>query len=525
MHRLACVDIPAFPLQLLLKENPDWRALPAVVVAEEKPQAFILWVNEKARHFGIRPGHRYAAALALTRELRAGAISEAYVHQEVTDITERLRRFTPNVEPAGEKWHSPGLFWLDATGLSHLFPSLKMWGQEIRSALDAMDFFSSVAVGFSRFGSYAVARAHRGLHVFESRDEEDRTARRVPLMRLDIPPDAQESFLKLDVKTVADFLRLPAKGLLKRFGPEVFELHRLAMGDLFAPLAPAPLRESHLKSMELPSPEASSERLLFFVKQLLDALLEELDAKSLVLTKLFLRLELDDHSSLEEVLRPDAPTLDSPLLIGLVRLRLETLRLNAGAVELLVRAEAVRKTVEQLSLVEEKPKRDPKMRNRAFARLRAEFGDHAVVQAELLDGHLPGARFQWTPLEKLPARMEPSGALSPSAARAEGESRSEKPWGWGPAALKEANRSLIRRIYEKPMALPPRSRHEPDGWMLRGLEFGPVKDFLGPYILSGGWWKRTVQREYYFVKMQQGDVFWVFYDRFRRRWFLEGRIE
>ena len=100
MHRLACVDIPAFPLQLLLKENPDWRALPAVVVAEEKPQAFILWVNEKARHFGIRPGHRYAAALALTRELRAGAISEAYVHQEVTDITERLRRFTPNVEPA-----------------------------------------------------------------------------------------------------------------------------------------------------------------------------------------------------------------------------------------------------------------------------------------------------------------------------------------------------------------------------------------------------------------------------------------
>lgn len=497
MRRLACVDIPAFPLQLLLKENPDWRALPAVVVAEEKPQAFILWVNEKARHFGIRPGHRYAAALALTRELRAGAISGAYVHQEVMDITERLRRFTPNVEPAGEKWHAPGLFWLDATGLSHLFPSLKAWGQEIRSALEAMDFFSSVAVGFSRFGSYAVARAHRGLHVFESRDEEDRTARRVPLLRLDIPPDAQESFLKLDVKTVADFLRLPAKGLLKRFGPEVFELHRLAKGDLFAPLAPAPLRESHLKSMELPGPEASSERLLFFVKQLLDALLEELDAKSLALTKLFLRLELDDHSSLEEVLRPDAPTLDSPLLVGLVRLRLETLRLNAGAVELVVRAEAVRKTVEQLSLLEEKPKRDPKMRSRAFARLRAEFGDDAVVRAELLDGHLPSARFQWTPLETLPAHIQPI----------------------------QSQRSLIRRIYEKPMALPPRSRHEPDGWMLRGLEFGPVKDFLGPYILSGGWWKRTVQREYYFVKMQQGDVFWVFYDRVRRRWFLEGRIE
>lgn len=497
MRRLACVDIPAFPLQLLLKEHADWRTLPAVVVAEEKPQAFILWVNEKARHFGIRPGHRYAAALALTRELRAGAIDEAYVRREVTDITERLRRFTPHVEPASEKWHSPGLFWLDASGLGHLFPSLEAWGQEIRSALDAMDFFSSVAVGFSRFGSYAVARAHRGLRVFGSRDEEDRVARRVPLTRLDIPPEARESFLKLKVETVADFLRLPAKGLRKRFGPEVEELHRLAMGELFSPLAPAPLPESHVESMELPGPETRSERLLFFIKQLLDTLLEELDGKSLALTKLFLHLELDDHSSLEEVLRPDAPTLDSPLLVGLVRLRLETLRLNAGAVELSVRADVIRKTVEQLALAEEKPKRDPKTRTRAFARLRAEFGDDAVVCAELMDGHLPGARFQWAPLESLPARARPV----------------------------ESQRLLIRRIYDKPMALPPRSRHEPDGWMLRGLEFGPVKDFLGPYILSGGWWKRTVQREYYFVKMQQGDVFWVFYDRYRRRWFLEGRIE
>ena len=67
MSRLACVDIPAVPLQLLLKEHPDWRSLPAVVVAEEKPQAFILWVNEKARRLGIRPGHRYAAGLGLSK--------------------------------------------------------------------------------------------------------------------------------------------------------------------------------------------------------------------------------------------------------------------------------------------------------------------------------------------------------------------------------------------------------------------------------------------------------------------------
>ena len=293
-------------------------------------------------------------------------------------------------------------FWLNASGLGHLFPSLESWGENIRAALDKIGFYTSVAIGFSRFGTYAVARALRGLCVFESTRDEDRAAQRVPLSRLDIPPDAQESFIKLHIRTVADFLCLPPKGLLKRFGPEVEAFQRLAAGDLFAPLTPEPPKEPLTKTMELPGPVADSERLLFFVKQLLDTLLQDLEAKSLALTKLFLRLELDDHRSLEEVLRPDAPTLASPLLLGLVRLRLETLRLDAGAVELFLRAEAVRKTVDQLLLAREKPKREPRKQSRAFARLRAEFGDEAVVQAELLKGHLPSARFQWTPLESLP---------------------------------------------------------------------------------------------------------------------------
>jgi len=500
VHRMACVDIPAFPLQLLFKEHPDWKAFPAVVVAEEKPQAFILWGNEKARKFGIRPGHRYAAGLALSRELRAGTVGNDLIHREVSLLTEKLRLFTPEVEPAGPQWHSPGLFWLNASGLGHLFSSLSNWGQDIRDALHDMEFFSSVSVGFTRFGSYAVARAHRGLTVFDNREDEENTARQVPLTRLDIPPQAQESFLKLRVETVADLLRLPAKGLLKRFGSEVHDLYRLAQGDLFAPLAPEPPIEPLEERMDLDGPETDSQRLLFFIKQLLDALLQKLDSQSLALTHLTLRLTLDDRSSREEVLRPDAPTLNGPKLLGLMRLRLESLQLPAGTVELVILAAASRKKLEQLSLVADKPKRDPKQRGIALARLRAEFGDEAVVKAQLADGHLPRSRFQWHSLMNLSTTATPA----PSQA---------------------GSHALIRRIYESPMALPPRSRHEPDGWMLRGLEFGPVRCFLGPYILSGGWWKRTVRREYYFVKMQQGDVFWIFYDRFRRRWFLEGRIE
>ena len=74
MDRLACANLPAFPLQLLLKRHPEWAVYPVAVVAEDKPQASILWVNEKARRAGVLSGFRYAAGSSLAPDLRAGMV-------------------------------------------------------------------------------------------------------------------------------------------------------------------------------------------------------------------------------------------------------------------------------------------------------------------------------------------------------------------------------------------------------------------------------------------------------------------
>jgi protein ImuB len=96
--RLACVDLPAFPLQLLLRRHPDWAGHPAAVVAQDKPQGLVLWVNEKAREQGVLPGLRYAAAFSLASTLRAGEVSPAESEKALGDLTARLMRFTPEVE-------------------------------------------------------------------------------------------------------------------------------------------------------------------------------------------------------------------------------------------------------------------------------------------------------------------------------------------------------------------------------------------------------------------------------------------
>ena len=58
MDRMACIDLPAFPLQLLLHRRPEWREQPVAVVDSDRPQGKILWVNERARASRILPGMR-----------------------------------------------------------------------------------------------------------------------------------------------------------------------------------------------------------------------------------------------------------------------------------------------------------------------------------------------------------------------------------------------------------------------------------------------------------------------------------
>jgi protein ImuB len=154
-------------------------------------------------------------------------------------------------------------------------------------------------------------------------------------------------------------------------------------------------------------------------------------------------------------------------------------------------------TPEQLELFVEEVRRQRKAAERALARIRARFGNEAVVRARLEEAHLPEARFVWESLAQL------------------GEAR--------PRAVRDG--VLVRRILARPVPLPARSRREPDGWMLRGLAEGPVVRIHGPYLVSGGWWARRVHREYHFAETQRGDLLWVFYDRVRRRWFLHGRVE
>ncbi len=494
MDRLACVDLREFPLQILLDRHPEWKGLPVAVVAQDRPQAKILWVSPEARSAGVSAGMRYAQGLSLAPKLRAARVSPRDLQEELRELTILLGSFSPEVEMAEE----PGIFWLRGRGLGRLFGSASAWARQIQGALAAKGRKASVVVGFSRFRTYGIARNTDGILVLKTPQEEDALFRAVPLERLSIGPDLRDTLERLGVRSVGDFLRLPRQGIRLRFGQEASDLYEAASGGRYESLMPSIHEEPVGCVVFLEEPLSDALPLLFLVRRHLHPLLLSLARRGDALRELEIRWVMGMGQERTDRIRPAKPNLQESFILDLVRIKLEALPLPCSVQEICLRLHGAPAEPQQLRFFLETSRRDLSAGDRALARLRTELGDEAVVQPRLLEGHLPEACFTWEPLDHLrPPRPRP----------------------------KAGRGNIIRRIYIKPLCLGMRPRHEPDGWLVKDLRCGPVVRLWGPYVISGGWWRKEVHRSYYFLETLRGDIFWVYYDAPRKKWFLQGRVE
>ena len=483
--RTACINIRALPLQLLLRSHPEWRERPVAVVEEEKPLSPVLWLNAAAFRNGIRPGMRYAAALSLDRGLCAGTVSEEELRAAVRQVHGKLDRFSPRVEPCGDE---PGVFWVDAGGLGWLYGSLEGWAGQMHACLSRLELSASIAVGFGRFGTYAIARTKDAVAVLPSVGAEEAESRKVRLLDLQIEPKLRERLDRLAVHTVGDFLALPGERIARHLGEQAREFYRFAAGDRSLPLQPRGLSEPLRARMELDANESDVRGLQFRVSQLLAPLLKAVAGRCQAVSALRLEFRQEDRARRRFRIQAAEPTLAAPVLLELVGLHLETVSFPFPPVELSLEVEGVAVTAEKLNLLQENPNRDAGSAMRALARVRAEFGSGSVLTAQLRSGHLPEARFAWHPFGKL-------AAASPR-----------------PVAV----RSLVRRAHASPRVL----EGLPVNW--------PSPPAPGPppeHLVSGGWWVREVRRDYRFVDTGRGETLWVYYDHRRARWYVQGRVE
>jgi protein ImuB len=312
---------------------------------------------------------------------------------------------------------------------------------------------------------------------------------------------------------VGDLVAHPEAALAARFGKEAARLRALASNDPQLPIQPRPFDEPIRVSLAIEPPDDDHARLLFGIKGALHELLELVQARALTLRALRIELDLEDGGRHLELVEPAAPTRDAMLILDLVRLRLADVALTSPASGIAVEALTAKPEGDQLAMFRVGPRRDLAAGERALARVRAAFGADAVTRARVRDAHLPEARFAWEPTATL--RLAKTTASGGSGAERDAEDEDEEA-------------PLVRRVLVKPHALASRDPEDAGvGPRLEGVVEGgdEVVRLFGPYRLSGGWWVRNVERDYYYAETARGDLLWLYFDRPRQRWFLHGVVD
>lgn len=493
MKRICCVLLPVLPLQILLRKKPHWRGSPVAVVDDEGPHGRITHLDELAKKSRLRIGMRQVVARDILPNVRTSVVAPEELSQISAELITALQTFSPRVESI----QHPGAFLVDPEGLRSLYGGYRNWAICIHRYLRARNWRSAVTVGFHRHRALAVAMTHDGARVLESPEQERDLSNETPLFSFGLPGEICESLRTLGIETLGDFLAVPAGELHSRFGPSASELHDSFTEGLQLPIQPHVFDEPARISFQIDPPDEDQNRLLFALKGSLHSLLHQARARGESIRALELSLHLERAPVHRERIEPASPTLDLMLLLELIRLRLGETKLQSAVEEVELIAITARASSEQAPLPGHASSRDLDAAHRALARIRAAYGEHSVTRARIREAHLPEASFRWEPIQRAQAGRQASPPeVSP----------------------------MIRRVYAKPKPLAAREPQRP--------EVGPclakdqaIEHMYGPYRVSGGWWKRLVERDYYYAETNHGDLLWLFYDRPRKRWFLHGVID
>ncbi len=505
MERLACVNIPYLALQVLLRDNPDWRDVPTLVIDKDTPQGIVLQYNKAASGFAIRAGMRFSTARSLCAHVNAGIVSPQMLEKTITHFHADLFEFCPEIDlgsysaliPAGQDFRFSGTAWLRVTGLDQLFGSYENWAQKCYDHLKISGLTPSIAISFSRFGAYVLSkRVKTGITIPKSREESRKLIYDSTMEEVELDAKARKKLASLGIYKIGDFLRLPPDSIQKRFGLEAYALWRESSDLRTQILNPIRYEKPLEENINFEEAEQDATRLLFSLKASLHRLCLRLRIRSYDLKKITLIFLKENGEKDKEIYKPATPSNDESRWIALIRLRLDRMTLNSPILEIKMMGEGIPYFREQTNLLHDIAKRDSHTTQHALEELRAVFGPSAVKKAVIEEEHLPHRRYRFVDIETLP---RPKIGVKTSI--------------------------MCRRICDDADPLSHFDSKMVSYLTIKSLEEGGIKKYSGPFSISGAWWEAWYYRDYYFAQTERGDLYWLYFDQRSRQLYCQGFFE
>jgi len=569
----ACIFVPDFPAEAVVRAEPELRAHAVVVVKGAPPLLTVAAANDGARALGIEAGMtnvQAAARLASNGVVRRRSLAqEAVAGAALSDCG---RAFSPRVEQC-----APDTVLLDLHGLERLFgPPTKMARELARRAYE-VGLGANVAIAANLDAAICAARGFAGATVIPPGREAERLAplsievllqsaaqseisnHKSTMLSADRALDLLKTLDRWGVRTFRALAALPEIAVSERLGPEGVHLQKLCRGQGSRTLAPSEAPLNFEEVIELEYPVEDLEALAFVLNRMIEQLCSRLSARTLSTNELRLRMELErlgeydieEHGSTRIGADQDArskiqysklvlpvPMLETKTFLHLLQLELRAHPPAGPVAKLWLRAEPVQPRHSQGGLfLPTAP--EPERLELTLARIASVVGEkkdpaqsaHAepseralrVGSAEILDTHCPDAfrmkRFAPPEANTAPARRKRIAAKqSPKALSGER------------SAARPSKTAL--RVFRPPVQIEIATENgRPTHMRTDSAQTdisGPIAWCAGPWRTSGEWWNEFWSRDEWDITVETQStqaLCRIYRDAIIGTWFLEGTYD
>lgn len=517
----ACLFVPDFPVQAVIRLEPELRSKPVAVFAGIPPLTKVFAANRAARRVGVETG-----ASKVQAETFSGiAWRWRSLAQEGTAYAALLDcawTISPRVEDGAKSSEEdlPDTVVLDISGCEKLFGSPEKIAHDLARIAWEVGFDVNVAVAGNPSAAICAGHGFPGVTVIPSGEEGIRIGT-LSLAALRIPPELIETLKRWGIRTCAELAALPEIAIVERLGQEGRRWQRLAQGADLQPLIAKEFPTQFEECMELESPVALLEPLLFILNRLLEQLCVRLRMHVLATNevKITLTLQKKDSRNKEPLfhirtLRLPTPAKEGKFLLKLLQLDLEAHPPASPVVAVSMLAIPAKARPRQLGLfLPLSP--DPERLEITLARIESAVGEGRVGSPVLLDTHRPNA-------------FEQNHFVQPEMAMK--------------CSVLERQPTSAMRIYRPPL---PANVEFQEGKPVHLACDGvrrPILAFAGPWRTKGDWWSETVwardewdvevrvlrpkyQPEPHNTGPEETALYRIYKDLRLKRWFVEGTYD
>jgi len=235
----ACIFVPDFPVEAIVRAEPDLRSEAVAVLEGKPPLQKICALNEEARASGISAGMtKLQAEVCDNIILRdRSELQESSAHEALLDCAQS---FSPRVEDC-----APDILLLAISGLEKLFGPLPKVAREIFRRASGMGLETNVAVASTIDAALLAAHGFSGVTVVPE-GKEPEILGSLPLEVLfadDSDPNTAEELLETfhrwGIRKFRELAALPEVALTERLGQPGLELQRKARGTCHRTLVPS----------------------------------------------------------------------------------------------------------------------------------------------------------------------------------------------------------------------------------------------------------------------------------------------